>query len=894
MWRSSKLYLGAVKLAKVESQAIYRALAGMQDALTAEIRAGYSDPSRSFPLKNGQLQHNSDQGHLYTFAAELAIPIPPESPITLVSEVGESVRGYVIDIRDFDVTLLLREEIDHHVARATLTSQPTFILETLKGRLKGLEDDWDGNERPADFLLGESQRGPLINANEAQRCEPTTIEHMGELNEAQLQAVQRCCAGSHFVWGPPGTGKTRCLAGVARALVDRGQRVLILAHANAAVDAAMISTAGAFANTDALANGKVLRMGASQNEELLRHPEVLIEHVIERTEPALIYRKKELESRRSELSRSLRAASGGRRAELSIEIQSVREELSEIVSRIRDIETRFIRSANVIGTTLSRFAITNTLWEEEVDTVLVDETSMAPFPAVFAAATRARSGVCLFGDFRQLPPIVLSDASVATTWMGRDAFEISGVRSQLDAGACTQATMLDTQYRMAPHIMNIVGDLAYGGRLRAADGLETATQKISMIGPGPGQEAVLVSTSDLSPACFLEPKPGSYSRLNPLHALLCADLVDEALAGGCRSIEVITPYRAQARLTAAATLKQRLAGVVQVATVHRFQGAERDCIIVDLVDSYDQAGPSNLTGTDEETALRLLNVAVSRARGKLVLLADANFVYRHYPAGAKARELLGLIQAIGPDCVLKATSCIKNGVNNDRGWLPDFDEASRLIVKKIRGGDQLSVLNIPEGFLPGPSLTDAIKGMPDEGSSVIVLAPHPISQCFEVTQVDLRLRNRPGGFFAAFRGDELLVGGHDAKAPVCIVQDAGTVESLRLSLLGRLLSNHRPDANVEAKLAEVCGSCTDCGEEMRPRRTRKTWVMRCPNYRHNFVEITAERLTEIALAIQIRCELCGSPTLGNQTNEGLYISCSQSAGACQGQLPSLEDIFVES
>jgi hypothetical protein len=277
-----------------------------------------------------------------------------------------------------------------------------------------------------------------------------------------------------------------------------------------------------------------------------------------------------------------------------------------------------------------------------------------------------------------------------------------------------------------------------------------------------------------------------------------------------------------------------------------------------------------------------------------VIVADAGFVFSHYPVGAKARELLGLIQAMGPDCVIKASNCFKFEAGGDRGWATDFEAACTVVGERIHQGAQLSVLNVPEGYLPGSDLIEAIRGMPDEGGGVIVLAPHPLAQCFEDTQVDLRLRNRPGGFFAAFHGNELLVGGHDAKAPVCIVHDAVTVEALRGALLGRLLLAQRPDANVEAKLAEVCGRCADCGKERRPRRSKGKWVMRCPNFRHNFVELTAEHLTEIALAMQISCELCGSPTLGNQTHEGLYISCSQSAGSCEGQLPSLEDMFVES
>ena len=88
-------------------------------------------------------------------------------------------------------------------------------------------------------------------------------------NAAQRVALGRCIGNClPFVWGPPGTGTTTCLAQVVRTLVDGGERVLRLAHANAAVEVAILRVADAFLTSEELSAGKVLRLGVPQLPEV--------------------------------------------------------------------------------------------------------------------------------------------------------------------------------------------------------------------------------------------------------------------------------------------------------------------------------------------------------------------------------------------------------------------------------------------------------------------------------------------------------------------------------------------------------------------------------------------------------------------------------------------------
>src|SRR5262249_21502248 len=147
--------------------------------------------------------------------------------------------------------------------------------------------------------------------------------------------------------------------------------------------------------------------------------------------------------------------------------------------------------------------------------------------------------------------------------------------------------------------------------------------------PWSGAVAIIADTRRLLSSCIREPVPGSYSRANPLHAVLAVSLAEKAVLDGCSNVVLISAYRAQARLLAAGGLvfQPHVTG----ATVHRFQGSERDLVIFDLVDAFPQTGASQLTGRDADTAFRLLNVAVSRARGKLIVLADVKFILERHP-----------------------------------------------------------------------------------------------------------------------------------------------------------------------------------------------------------------------------------------------------------------------
>jgi hypothetical protein len=735
-------------------------------ALGDEIAAAEADPTRAFDVTDGHCFSSRQGEHLYGFRADVPLPLPPETPVRLRLPEGQEVAGVLVAVHDFEVIVELREPAGDAIDRARVFSEPWFILAALRARLAAaLEGEAADPGTPLALLglapadSGEDPGAADLVCTAAARLErPRLVPNAG-----QAEAIARC-AGSrlHFVWGPPGTGKTSNLAQVVHALVGRGERVLVLAHANAAVDVAMLRVAELLEGRDELAEGKVLRLGHPQLPEITARPEILPEQLLARTLGKALGRRRALEAQRGELTRRLRGARRDEERErLADELEATRAGLGGIRETLRQAQEALVRTARVLGATLSRLVIDDVVWSWPADSVVVDETSMAAFPFVMAAALRAPRRLLLFGDFRQLPPIARAGTPPAREWLARDAFEVSGVRERIDrAEGDPRVSLLDTQYRMAAPIAAVVSDFAYEGRLRSADSVRAA-DVLAERDPWPGAAVVLVDTSALAGVCVRETRGAGWSRANPIHALLAIDLARQAGREDGATVAVVTPYRVQARILAAG---------VAAATVHRFQGSERDVVLLDLVDGPPQAGASHLTGREPQTALRLLNVAISRARGKLLVLADVPFVQKRHPPWSAARRLVERLAAHGrvarPDVAWLREQPGRGDIAWFDGW-PDAIERLARDLERVRGA---AWLDLPDGVLR--AVLPAVRALARRGARAVVYAgaegaraPDPAAPASMASMgVETRTRPQPAGAFALLDGQVAWVGGREPVA----------------------------------------------------------------------------------------------------------------------------------
>ena len=314
--------------------------------------------------------------------------------------------------------------------------------------------------------------------------------------------------------------------------------------------------------------------------------------------------------------------------DIQAKTEDLRAQITELERQIEAIRQQVVDEAVLVATTLARTCTMNEVYGRQFDTVVCDEASMAGIPALYWACSRATRSVTIAGDFRQLAPIALSDDSRVKEWLRRDIYVAAGIdkESELEHTEASPMVMLRTQYRMQPEIRAIVSSVFYNDKLR--DGI-SEEPRIESYQPCPGAYVGVYDTSAIDPWCSYT---SGYSRFNLYHAVLAVKLCQSAIPD-FNDIGIITPYKAQTRLIKALVeMDSLLKDKVTVSNVHRFQGSERDLIICDLVDSTGLRVGKLLKGkidsgdVDGSAGARLINVACSRAKKKLAIIANLSFL----------------------------------------------------------------------------------------------------------------------------------------------------------------------------------------------------------------------------------------------------------------------------
>jgi superfamily I DNA and/or RNA helicase len=313
--------------------------------------------------------------------------------------------------------------------------------------------------------------------------------------------------------------------------------------------------------------------------------------------------------------------------------------MAELREEMRHQEDNAARRARLVLATMTNVYLSSLLRTERFDVIVVEEAGMAVLPVLFYCAALAAEKVVLVGDPRQLPPIVQSRDRYVRQAMGRDIFSVA-VADPLHADI---VVMLNVQYRMYPAIGGLVSRLFYEGELDSGPDTHRLVGLVRRQ-PFPGESVIVVDT-DQQTSCAVQ--TGGFSRLNQRSARLCVDLALAAVRDGVRSIGIITPYVAQARLVRQILGTERVeADAVACSTVHRFQGHEKDFIFLDAVDAAPLPPGILLDDRSLEPASgNLLNVSISRARAKLIIVADVQYFRAHRPTGLISRMLEQAVRA---------------------------------------------------------------------------------------------------------------------------------------------------------------------------------------------------------------------------------------------------------
>ena len=420
------------------------------------------------------------------------------------------------------------------------------------------------------------------------------------LNDSQQQAVQRVVEAQEvaIVHGPPGTGKTTTLVEAIIVTLQRETQVLVCAPSNAAVD--WISQQLSLRGVPVLRVGNPLRMSSemldcSYERRYADHPDY-----------------SELWS----IRRALRQGAGadGKSRERQARLARLRSRATELEIRIQQ---DLFDHARVISCTLIGSAY-RILERRRFSTLFIDEAAQALEPACWAAILKA-DRVVFSGDHCQLPPTIKC-LEAARAGLDRTLMQ------KVAAAKPRCVSLLTVQYRMNRAIMAFPSRWFYHGRLTAAP--EVADRLVSPIDSP-------ITWFDTSQCHFAERQGRTLSRTNAEEArLLVHTLRDYVEMIGLRRIQderidfgIISPYRAQVRLIRRLLKWQKffrsLRRQITVNSVDGFQGQERDVIVLSMVRDNDQGTIGFLRD------LRRMNVAITRARMKLIILGNADTLSRH-------------------------------------------------------------------------------------------------------------------------------------------------------------------------------------------------------------------------------------------------------------------------
>lgn len=566
------------------------------EELKREIAFVKKNGGKRFNLFFGELVSSSSDSHIYKFETDTDFSAPDGTRIKIFLR-DKEYTAQAVHYENYALTVACDQTLGTTKSiEATYEIDSTFLTQKL-----------------IDKLEEAKERSNIEIAEDLVTSGLSKVSRIGEIASGQDVAVKKSLEQDiTFVWGPPGTGKTETLANIAIEHMKQGERVLMLSYSNVSVDGATLRI---FKKMNEPKAGVVIRSGYAKMEELLNHPYLTDEKCVSFLNHELLDSFNECRRKRKAYNE---AGPGYNR---------LKTEEKAILDKIKRSKFELVHKAGFVATTIAKACADTTLFDCKYDTVIFDEASMAYIPQIFVAATFASKSFICMGDFKQLPPIVQQKNSV----LEHDIFEYCGITNAVERGYNHDwLCLLSTQYRMHPYIADFSGKQMYHNHIKSAPGMEEKRSEYQGVLPEFKSPISLADLSGIMTPCTSQKKSGS--RINVVSALISFSMAIKALEHNKHlnfNVGIITPYNAQSRLihNMIRDYENKNKDIFQrisCATVHQFQGSECDLIIYDAVDSFPKKAGKLLTDMRNNTANRLFNVALTRARSKFLCVADVS------------------------------------------------------------------------------------------------------------------------------------------------------------------------------------------------------------------------------------------------------------------------------
>lgn len=583
------------------------------------------NPENIESFKGADLEYLRKQKQLYIYSVKLILSDGQEPhfhdgiPFTM-KVYGEKVICEAIDF-DYESGHLFftSPKFISSASYCSIWLDSSFILDCLKERLSDIKEEGIDDELPyTKFFFGETSELQDI----PHRKVPDNLKR--NLDESQREAFNAAMDKDiTFIWGPPGTGKSFTLASIIYAFYKLEEdRTAVCCLSNVAVDQLLCKVLDIIEHEKAtILPGNIYRAGRTMDKRI-----IATDYLFPNNQETDVLRAN-IRSNNAKLQRLK-----DRKRDMSEEAISLKAESKELREELKNKTDYLVKSSSVVFSTISNFVLNDNLSASHFDNLIVDEASMLALPSLIALGSKISKRLIMVGDFQQLSPIAL----VKDEYLTDSVFEMTDIN--INNTSHPGLHQLLHQRRSHEKIVNLINEPFYKGKLIPT---KSGGNRIINTNPFKGRVIALKEVSD---GAVRFTKGGT--RQNKAFAEAVMYVLDEfnESVEDDFSIGVITPYKGQVSLLKALKFERHYSEEfnerIKIGTVHTFQGSECDVIIFDMVDCerLENGRPSRIgrlyAGEEGE---RLVNVAISRAKHKLIMVCDPMYI-RNIPGSTITRK----------------------------------------------------------------------------------------------------------------------------------------------------------------------------------------------------------------------------------------------------------------